>query len=700
MENFKKKAIELVLGLAVTEKKDPAVVPYNPAKLTVSGAEQKYFPRRPGGKGHKYAKLLTDLIQALESERAANIHNILVIKDKEVILEASAPGYGVNVAHLAHSMSKTVCAIAIGMLVDDGKLSLDEKVIDFFPELPYSDSRFADITVEDLLTMKSGVPFGELGTVTSDDWCESFFSSELTSPPGEVFSYNSMNSYIMAKIVTRVTGCSVTEFIKPRLLEPLHIDNFLWELSADGTEKGGFGVYMSCESFAKIGVMLLDLGTFEGQKILSRAFVTKMLMTHSLAQTDKGAFNYGYHIWTSREGNDFLLSGMLGQNVWVCPEHNLVVAINSGNNEIFQDSAALEIVRHCFLELPEDISATRADLSTLKKRVKSFFKCRHWIRPLVPRRGISYLFGIRNKFPFDENWNRVLGEYSFPENNVSLLPLFVSVLQNNYIGGIEKLSILREGDALMLSSVEGGVTYNIPVGLYDFKTCTQNYKGELYTVRAIAEAMEDEDRNPVYKIELIFPELPNTRMIKITHTEDGIMLRLSEMPNQKIAEKFITGMTGSGKIGFALGLLEKRIGENFIGNKLEAVFNPTLLGVDTRREDWETILRERNVSSEERREKAGKFLRTVVSRFVGDNGSADTEEKGKKPKRPKQKKAKSEGFLSRALSSILSKRKSSSDIDVKDYTEIHVSDSDTKLTLIPDVTTPNVPDSDSDTQDE
>ena len=218
MDIFKKKAIELVMGLAITEKKDPSVVPFIPSKVSVSGEEKKYFRRKIGGPAHKYSARLSELISRLEAERAANVHSIIVIKDNEVILEASAPGYSVNVAHLAHSMSKTVCAIAIGMLVDDGKLTLDEHIIDFFPELPFSDIRFSEITVEDLLTMRSGVPFGEIGTVTSEDWCESFFSTELAADPGCEFHYNSMNSYIMAKIVTRITGKSVTEFITPRLL--------------------------------------------------------------------------------------------------------------------------------------------------------------------------------------------------------------------------------------------------------------------------------------------------------------------------------------------------------------------------------------------------------------------------------------------------------------------------------------------------
>ncbi|MBR2650839.1 MAG: serine hydrolase [Clostridia bacterium] len=672
MDIFKKKAIELVMGLAITEKKDPSVVPFIPSKVSVSGEEKKYFRRKIGGPAHKYSARLSELISRLEAERAANVHSIIVIKDNEVILEASAPGYSVNVAHLAHSMSKTVCAIAIGMLVDDGKLTLDEHIIDFFPELPFSDIRFSEITVEDLLTMRSGVPFGEIGTVTSEDWCESFFSTELAADPGCEFHYNSMNSYIMAKIVTRITGKSVTEFITPRLLSPLSIDNFLWEKAADGTEKGGFGIYLSCESFAKIGVMLLSRGSFEGQRILSEDFVKKMTSTHAITPESIGAFNYGYHVWTSREGDEFLLSGMLGQNVWVCPSQGIVVALNSGNNEIFQDSAALEIVRAVLSDLDTAVPATRAEHTRLKSGISHFFERRHWIRPLTPKRGLAYFLGIKDKRPYDSSWDAVLGEYSFPENNTSLLPLFVSVLQNNYIGGIESLSLSREGNGLLLSTTEGGVRYDIPVGLYDFCTSVQNYRGELYTVRAIAEAMEDEDRVPVYKIELIFPELPNTRAVKITHTADGIMLRLSEMPNQRVADRFISGILKSGKMAFAMSIFGKAVGEDFLEKRLTSVFNPTLLGTDTRHPECESIVNERNLIKAESQSKNGKLIKTVISKFIGEERSDDSSEK--KQKKPKEKK-RGEGFLKRAISSILQKRRGS-DVPVTEYTEIHVAEGD------------------------
>lgn len=670
MENFKKRAIDLVMGLAITEEKMPSVIPYAPAKTECSKPEKKYFKRKIGGKGKLYAKRLADMLVALEAEKRANLHNIMVIKDGEVILEASHPGYDVNTAHLAHSMSKTVTGIAIGLLVDEGKIELSEKIVDIFPEITFKDKRFTDITVEHLLTMESGVPFSELGTVTEDKWTKAFFASELSFAPGERFGYNSMNSYILSEIVTRVTKESLSEYLTPRLFEPLGITNYFWEKGPEGFEKGGFGLYMSCESFAKIGVLLLNGGVFEGKRIISEKWVKESTETRVAVPEEKGSFNYGYHVWVSRTADSFGLNGMLGQNVWIYPKHNLVVSMNAGNNEIFQDSPALAIVMKYLSSLPED-KCTRHDLAVLKYLQKHFFETRHWVRPLTPKKGLACLFGLSDRRPFDPLWNQMLGTYVFPDNNSGILPLFVRVMQNNFLGGIESFELRREDEELIFVSREGGIEYEIPIGLYGYRECVVNFDGENYILRAFGEAMEDEDRNPVYKIEFIFPEIPNTRMIKLTRTPLGIKVRMSEMPNQRIADSFLSTMTSGGTIGFAMGIIEKRAGDDFIERKLQGVFSPELNGIDTRNEGWEDFIAAENRAIAERLERSGKFIRTMMNKLIGEDKEAAKREKEKhKEKQHKD----GQNFLQRAISAILSRKRKKTDIKVKEYVELEVED--------------------------
>ncbi len=645
MENYKKRAIELITGLAIEEKKNPAVVGYTPSKTAVSQNESKYFIRQIGGSGRKYLSALSSMIAELTAERRANIHSIMVIKDGCVIMEASHPGYSTNTFHLAHSMSKTLTAIAVGFLYDEGKLDLSRRVADIFPELSYSDKRFKNLTVSHLLAMQSGVAFAEAGVVTEDKWLEAFFSSSMSFSPGESFAYNSMNSYVLACIVTRITGKSLKDYMTPKLLQPLGIDNFLWEIGPEGVEKGGFGAYMSAESFAKIGWMLLGGGMFASERILSEEYISLMTSTHSVAPLEAGAFNYGYHIWVSREGKDFLLNGMLGQNVWVNPEESLVVSINAGNNELFQDSPALGIIRKHLLAPKTDITPTRAQLRDLKRECATFYESRHWIRPLKKKSGLLYFLGLRESRPYDTAWDSVIGSYALPENNTSVLPTFVTVMQNNYQGGISNISLERNGNGILLTVKEGAATHVYPVGLYDFAESVQNYSGELYIARAIGEAIEDEDRNPVYKIEIIFPELPNTRIIKITRTTEGIRLRMTETPDEKIAESFMASMKSSVGVSLAMSFIEKKAGEDFISKYLHALFHPDFLCVNTSIAGWQDIIAAYNRERDEKREGASKLIRTLISRLTREQ----------KPESTESEDGSAGGFLSRAFKNLISK---------------------------------------------
>ena len=345
MERWTKRAGELLIGLALTNKQNPAVVPYTPQKTEVSKFEKPFFRRERPEKHGVSSVRLYKMLSELEAEPRANIHSLIVLKDGAVICEASAKGYDVNVAQLSHSMTKSVIGMAIGFLVDEGRISVDDKLCDFFPEHEYADPLFAKMTVKHLLMMSSGAKISEIGSVTESEWTRAFFGSDLLFEPGTQFKYNSMNSYMLARIVERVTGLGITEFLKPRLFEPLGIDNFFWEKGPEGLEKGGWGLYLSPESWAKLGQLMLSRGSFFGRRILSEKWVKESVSTHAITSEELGDFNYGYQIWTARSGDDFLFNGMLGQNTWISPKNSLVAVISSGNNELFQGSPALSIIR-------------------------------------------------------------------------------------------------------------------------------------------------------------------------------------------------------------------------------------------------------------------------------------------------------------------------------------------------------------------
>lgn len=625
MESYKKRLVELVSNLAFEYKDYPAVIPYSPSKCRLCPEDptpsRLFVPEAFGIP----SDALTSLLSALEADEGANVHSIVVSYREQVLLRASRPGYSSLTPHLAHSMSKSVTAILIMLLIDDKKLDTGTAVCDFFPEYTPTDERARELTVEHLLTMSSGVGFGEAGVVSETEWTRAFIEAELSFAPGERFAYNSMNSYMLMHIADRICnkeyGISAESFLYDRLFLPLGIPRPLWESSPEGIPKGGFGLYLSADSFAKIGAMLLGGGVYRERRILSESVVVEATSTQAITPERTGDFNYGYHIWTAREGNDFLFNGMLGQNVWVSPDNGIVVALTSGNNELFSKGSALRIIREHLLpirtgaRIHRPLRAARA----LDERVRRFFDSRCWLTPKKPTGGILAKLGLREREPFDPAFDSLLGEYLFPRNNQGIFPAFVRVMQSNYQGGMRSLRFERRGEGLYMTSLEGECEITVELGLYSYKRSEIDLSGEKYAVMAMASALEEDNGSIIYKIELAFPELPNTRRLTLSLSPLGrLLVGMREIPDDRIAAAYVDAIpTLSGKAGFLYGLLERNLGKNFIEGKVRELFSPTLTAISAEAPDRDAALAELNDATDERIASSALVRRLIFS-FLGN----------------------------------------------------------------------------------
>ncbi len=627
MEKWKKRSVELLTSIIFGRGEgSTSVVPYYPQKTAVSVSEYGYFERSTPEEHGISSKRIYNLLAALESEERSNVHSIMILKDGEVISECAAPGYSVSSWHLSHSMSKTVTGLAVGMLVDDGVLEVGMRLVDLLPGYEYKDKRFADITLHHLLSMTAGVSFSEAGSVTDDAWCESFFSSSMKFAPGTKFLYNSMNSYILAKIVTKVTGKSFCDFLDERLFSPLGITSYLWEKGPEGIEKGGWGLYLSPESWAKIGLTVLSGGSFEGKRIISEEWIERSTAAHAVSPRGEGDFNYGYHVWVGRNNDEVLFNGMLGQNVWICPKNRIVAVVFSGNNEIFQDSPTLGIIRR-YLGSGLGDTLHKRDVRALRERERRFFATRSYVRPLERKRGFLYRLGAKPDMPFDERLSDITSRFVFARNGETILPLFVRAMQNNLDTGIEEISFERYSDLLFMNVKEGGESYRIELGLYGYEETVINMRGELYAVKAMAEARTGPDGRLEYFIELVFPELPNKRQIKVVRlAKDRALFTLSEIPDNKIVDALIArAMEQNGALGFVVGLLERRFGRGFINEKVRRTFSPTLVGADSAVFWYNGIVEEENLLAAEQ-SRAIRLLRAVVDRFFTEGDVSDADE--------------------------------------------------------------------------
>lgn len=632
MKKWKKRAIELIAGLSLSDKKYPSVIPYQPKKTRLCPKEPTYFTRVSPEKNGISTATLRCMLSELEAEERAQIHSLLVLSRGGVICRCSAPGYDGQIPHLSHSMSKTVLGIAIGFLVSEGRLSPDSRVLPFFPECRVQDKRLRALTVRHLLAMQSGVKFNEAGVVTETKPSEAFFDSALSFAPGMGFSYNSMNSYILACIAERITGESLVDYLMPRLFTPLHIERPLWQVGPEGVTVGGWGLYLSDESWAKLGLMLCCEGRFEEKQVLSAAFVKEMTSVQAKTPESLGDFDYGFHVWVGRQSKDFLFNGMLGQNVWCDPSRGLVAVISAGNNEIFAQSPALSIVRRrlCY-PLPTEQQHFLLHRREYASQQHNFFCRRHWIRASAPAGGFLNFLRHRHVRGYDARWNALRGSYIFRQNNNGILPVFVRTMENCFTGGIDSLSFRHRGERLWMTVVEGGEPLTLEIGLKDFADTVLSFREEVYLVRAMGEVATDEEGRPVYKIELCFPELPNVRRIKIYETAEGCYkIRFSELPNQELAKAFIDSFPS--KNALLNEILERRLGDGYLHRLLKDVFSPTLTAIPAGKENALALL-EKEEKARAARRRSVSFITGIVSRFFEESSEEET-------------KAEKRGFLS------------------------------------------------------
>ncbi len=616
MENYKKKAITLISNLLLEYKSDPTVVAHYPAKTEIMKRDKYTLPHgKPEAHGMD-SGALADLLRSLENEPSLNLHSIVITKDGVVVAEASAPGYDTKLPHLSHSMSKTVTGILIESLIDSGDITLSTRITDFFDEFNTRNSGLESLTIEHLLTMSSGVAFAEVGSVSDDDWTRAFFESELIFSPGEAFLYNSMNSYILMCIadkIARKRGMNATELLGERIFRPLGISNWFWEKSPQGVPKGGWGLYLSCQSWARIGIMMMQGGIYCGKRILTEQAIKRATSVSMSVPREISEHDYGHQLWICHLGG-FLFNGMLGQNVWVYPEKGVVVSVMSGSCELMQGSPIIPLLKNA-LTVPGHRGSYR-NSRDLDRKCKHFFSSREWITLHAPIRGLPHMLGLKSPTPFDRELIPLIGKYTFPTNNLCLLPSFISIMQNNYGGGIRSVEFTRQNEVLHMKVGLECADIEVALGSYSYVESTVMQRGEVYLVRGAISADTDGNGGLVYNIVLLFPELPNSRHISLSLSADGrLTLRLSEVPGEQIVPGLLkVAKMSNPRLSTFFSISERTLGHGYITRKFGELFAPEITAISINSPDAERFLDQENERTTSRIN-SSRLVRSIVSRF-------------------------------------------------------------------------------------
>lgn len=288
------------------------------------------------------------------------LHSLMVAKDGAVIYERWDTGHSPDELHACWSASKTFTATAIGFAVQDGLLSVDDKVIKFFPEewLPEEHPAELDsLTVEHLLIMSSGLErdtISDINGLKDPDPTRIALNMGFKFFPGTKFKYNSLNTYLLSGIVTQVTGKTVADYLQEKLFDYLGIHNYVWDLSAEGYSMGGWGLHTTTENLTKMGLFMLQKGVWNGKRLLDEAWFDKAMSPHIKQHpekddpADESNQGYCYQMWTCTHGA-VRLDGAHCQLVIIIPDKNAVVTVTANARrkaQLFED-----IWKHIYDEL-------------------------------------------------------------------------------------------------------------------------------------------------------------------------------------------------------------------------------------------------------------------------------------------------------------------------------------------------------------
>jgi hypothetical protein len=257
----------------------------------------------------------------------------MLLRHGQVIAEGWWSPYEAQSPHVLFSLSKSFTSTAVGLVVAEGKLSVDDEVLKFFAEdAPAEPSpNLKAMRVRDLLRMNTGHET-EPARPPEQSWKRAFLSHPVRFKPGTHFLYNTSATYMQAAIVEKTTGASLLEYLRPRLFEPLGIKNPTWEKSPEGITLGGYGLSVRTEDIARFGQLYLRKGQWQGKQLVPEAWVE----ASTSFQTSNGSNpqsdwdqGYGYQFWRCRNGC-YRGDGAFGQYCIVLPQHDAVIAITGG----------------------------------------------------------------------------------------------------------------------------------------------------------------------------------------------------------------------------------------------------------------------------------------------------------------------------------------------------------------------------------
>ncbi|MCM1385885.1 MAG: beta-lactamase family protein [Bacillus sp. (in: Bacteria)] len=322
---------------------------------------------------------IVNMIERLQ-KRQIPMHSLLLMRHDKLFFEGYYAPCTADTLHRMFSISKSLTSIAIGLLAEEGKLSLDDPIIKHFPEkLPEKVHPWiASMTIQDMLMMRSCHASTTYKLDMTTDWVKSYFTTPPTHPAGTLFHYDTSAPHTLCALVEKMTGMDMLDYLKKKLA-PLELSKQSYMIKDPfGVSMGGSGLVSYPMDLLKFGYFLLHRGNVCGKQLISASYidkaVSKLSETCMTAPLPSEAQGYGMQFWRG-EKNNYICYGMGGQFIIVFPDYDLICvttadtqSIGGGNQQIY-DALYEELLPYIqdkpLPEHPDSVKLLSKTLSTL-----------------------------------------------------------------------------------------------------------------------------------------------------------------------------------------------------------------------------------------------------------------------------------------------------------------------------------------------
>ncbi|MFE5324256.1 serine hydrolase domain-containing protein [Paenibacillus sp. NPDC056579] len=289
------------------------------------------------------------LAAMVDQMKDKNVHSFALVRGGYLLAEGYSRDWDAEKRQSVLSVTKSFTSALTGMLIEDKIIkSVDQRLRDYFPETA-SDSKKADISIKNVLTMTSGLEWDNTGERSSNEmmespnWGQYILERNVVTEPGSVFKYSNGNAHLMAVLLQKALGIPLSSFAKSKLLDPMGIKNVTWGQDPQGVLGGAWGLNLTTRDMAKFGLMYLHNGKWENDQIVPASWVETSVQPQTKVTYDNGTTgDYGYLLWlkriaagtdTSKQHNVFFAAGSGGQRIFVVPDLNLILAVTADNQK-------------------------------------------------------------------------------------------------------------------------------------------------------------------------------------------------------------------------------------------------------------------------------------------------------------------------------------------------------------------------------